>query len=255
MSGTVIIPTPESHVAMLADADGARAVRTLLDTWEAEAGENSQAWEALGPQVMSVPFVVKTIRAVLDGKPTPALVAEADRLTERVKAFEEGMSADAFRAYVAAAQAQPTGPLEEPAPSSRPSDPVRAATDWLRSVTGHLTDEERHEGIALFDAAVAHAARATEHVHEWSVVDDGVWRPSCPWPLTCPCGAADTGHGADCACHPATPAPDPHECVGRVYPDPTGNRICGVITLPSGSGKVSRSVEVYAAADGTVRWR
>lgn len=33
----------------------------LVDGWEAEAGENSPAWKAYGPQKMSVPFVVQQV--------------------------------------------------------------------------------------------------------------------------------------------------------------------------------------------------
>lgn len=41
-------------------------------------------------------------------------------------------------------------------------DPIRRAVDWLRHNTKHLTDEERHEGLALFDAALSGAAMTDE---------------------------------------------------------------------------------------------
>lgn len=45
-------------------------------------------------------------------------------------------------------------------------DPIRQAVDWLRHNTKHLTDEERHEGLALFDAALSGAAMTDEQARD-----------------------------------------------------------------------------------------
>jgi hypothetical protein len=41
-------------------------VEALVDEWEERAGEQSSAWRAFGPQVLTVPFAVVSLRAALE---------------------------------------------------------------------------------------------------------------------------------------------------------------------------------------------
>lgn len=45
-----------------------REIKDLLDMWERLAGPESNAWEAFGPQVVSVPFALEQIRRILGEK-------------------------------------------------------------------------------------------------------------------------------------------------------------------------------------------
>jgi hypothetical protein len=42
-------------------------VKSLADEWETNAGPDSRAWEVYGPQNVSVPFAVKSIRDAIKG--------------------------------------------------------------------------------------------------------------------------------------------------------------------------------------------
>lgn len=57
---------------VMAERDVLKAglVRThnLASEWELHAGPDSDAWKVLGPQKVSVPFAVKSIRAALEGE-------------------------------------------------------------------------------------------------------------------------------------------------------------------------------------------
>jgi hypothetical protein len=44
-------------------------VEALADDWERRGGMKSRAWRVLGPQSLSVPFVVASLRAALSGDP------------------------------------------------------------------------------------------------------------------------------------------------------------------------------------------
>ena len=47
--------------------DAIDRVEALTTEWETKAGPGSKAWEVYGPQNVSVPFAVKSIRAALEG--------------------------------------------------------------------------------------------------------------------------------------------------------------------------------------------
>jgi hypothetical protein len=55
----------EAAAAEQARAEVVAAVSELVDEWEQNAGEDSAAWRVYGPQSLSVPFAVDSIRAAL----------------------------------------------------------------------------------------------------------------------------------------------------------------------------------------------
>lgn len=78
------------------------AVRALADEWEREFGEGTEAWRVFGPQTVSVPFAVKSIRRAL-GSDATASEPTVERITDdNGDELERGADSDATH------QPQPT---------------------------------------------------------------------------------------------------------------------------------------------------
>lgn len=97
-------------------------VQRLADTWEKDAGEDSAAWAAYGPQTVSVPFAVKSIRDAL-------VVDRQDATDPRVTALRDAASA-----------IQINGWMDIYVEGSLPQrlDSAQVTVDWLRKRADEL---------------------------------------------------------------------------------------------------------------------